>query len=100
MDGWSEEETFCCETRPSDSDPAVVSRQRGARQTDLGGSEPPAGPGDTGTGLTQGDRRLRWRSRTAAGTAARGDLGGRLEEEERSGEREPTALRNEPPGGR
>lgn len=63
--------------------------------TDLGGSEPPGSPEDTGTGLTQGDRRLRWRSRTAAGTAARGDQEGRLREE-RMSERALAALRHDP----
>lgn len=46
--------------------------------THLGGSGPLGSPEDTGTGLTPGDRRPRWRSRTAAGTAARGDQEGRL----------------------
>lgn len=66
-----------------------------AHVTDLGGSEPLGSPEDTSTGLTQGDRRLRWRSRTAAGTAARGDQEGRLREE-RVSERAPAALRNDP----
>lgn len=46
--------------------------------TDLCGSEPRGTPEDRRTGLTQGDRRLRWCSRTAAGTAGRGDREDRL----------------------
>lgn len=46
--------------------------------TDLCGSEPRGTPEDRCTGLTRGDRRLRWCSRTAAGTAGRGDREDRL----------------------
>lgn len=46
--------------------------------TDLCGSEPRGTPEDRCTGLTRGDRRLRWCSRTAAGTAGRGDQEDRL----------------------
>lgn len=74
-------------------------RVTSADLTDLGGSGPRGTPEDTGTGLTRGDRRLRWRSRTAAGTAGRGDQEGRLREE-RMGERATTALRNDPRRGR
>lgn len=56
-------------------------RVTSADLTDLGGSGPRGTPEDTGTGLTRGDRRLRWRSRTAAGTAGRGDREGRLRED-------------------